>query len=136
MQGAVVVEKSESDSESVVAGDQEGEDVVESVSDAVGDGDGESAEADNLETFCVNIDFFWVLRLCISAHISLFAGTLITLLKSDCLLVFLVLILFLSFCMLSSLFGLWQFCFPHQVIHPISVVNVLTESVSQPDASV
>ena len=58
MQGAVVIEKSESDSESVVAGDQEGEEVVEAVSDAVGDGDGEGAEADNLEIFCVNIDIF------------------------------------------------------------------------------
>ena len=45
MQGAVVVEESES----VVAGDQEGEYVEEDVFDAVVDGDGESAEADNLE---------------------------------------------------------------------------------------
>ena len=49
MQGPVVVEESESDSISVVAGDQEGECVEEDVSVAVVDGDGESAEADNLE---------------------------------------------------------------------------------------
>ena len=50
-----MVEESESESESVVAGDQEGEDVEENASDAAGDGDGESA------------------------------GTLIILLKSNCL---------------------------------------------------
>ena len=38
-----MVEESESESESVVAGDQEGEDVEENPSDAAGDGDGESA---------------------------------------------------------------------------------------------
>ena len=57
MQGAVVIEESESDSKSVVAEDQEGECVEEDASDAVVDGDGESGEADNLEFFCVNIDF-------------------------------------------------------------------------------
>ena len=57
MQGAVVVEESESESESDVAGDQEGEDVEEDASDAVIDGDGESAEAENLEISCSNIDF-------------------------------------------------------------------------------
>ena len=56
VQGAVVVEESESESESVVVGDQEVEDVEEGASDAVVDGDGESA------------------------------GTLIILLKSNCLL--------------------------------------------------
>ena len=55
MLGAVLVEESESESESVVAGDQEGDDVEEDTSDAVVDGDGESA------------------------------GTLIILLKSNCL---------------------------------------------------
>ena len=50
-----MVEESESESKSVVAGDQEGEDVEENASDAAGDGDGESA------------------------------GTLIILLKSNCL---------------------------------------------------
>ena len=49
MRGAVVIEELESDSKSVVAGDQEGECVEEDVSVAVVDGDGESAEADNLE---------------------------------------------------------------------------------------
>ena len=43
MLGAFLVEESESESESVVAGDQEGEDVEENPSDAAGDGDGESA---------------------------------------------------------------------------------------------
>ena len=51
MLGAVLVEESESESESVVAGDQEGDDVEEDASDAVVDGDGESGEADNLEFF-------------------------------------------------------------------------------------
>ena len=55
MQGAVLVEESES--ESVVVGDQEGEDVEEDASDAVVDGDGESAEADDLEISCENIVF-------------------------------------------------------------------------------
>ena len=49
MQGAVVVEESESDSKSFVAGDQEGECVEEDASDAVVVGDGENAEADNRE---------------------------------------------------------------------------------------
>ena len=57
MQAAVVLEESESESESDVAGDQEGEDVEEDASDAVIDGDGESAEAENLEISCSNIDF-------------------------------------------------------------------------------
>ena len=57
MLGAFLVEESESESESVVAGDQEGDDVEEDASDAVVDGDGESGEADNLDFFCVNIDF-------------------------------------------------------------------------------
>ena len=45
MQGAVVVEESES----VIVGDQGGEDVEEGASDAVVDGDGESVESDDLE---------------------------------------------------------------------------------------
>ena len=48
VQGAVVVGDSE-DAEAVVAGDLEGEDVVEGASDAVLGGDWESAEADDLE---------------------------------------------------------------------------------------
>ena len=59
-----MVEESESESESVVAGDQEGDDVEEDASDAVVDGDGESGEADNLEFFCVNILVFTSLYLC------------------------------------------------------------------------
>ena len=51
VQGAVVVEDSE-DAEAVVAGDWEGEDVVEGASDAVLAGDGESPEADNLVCIC------------------------------------------------------------------------------------
>ena len=68
LQGAVVVEESES--ESVVVGDWEGEYVEESESESVVvgdwegeyveegvDGDGESAEAENLEISCANFDF-------------------------------------------------------------------------------
>ena len=53
VQAAVVVEDSE-DVKAVVAGDWEGEDVVEGASDA---GDGESVEADNLEISWVSIEF-------------------------------------------------------------------------------
>ena len=56
VEGAVVVEDSE-DAEAVVARDWGGEDVEEDASDAVIDGDGESAEAENLEISCSNIDF-------------------------------------------------------------------------------
>ena len=40
------------DAEAVVAGDWEGEDVIEGACDAVIAGDGESAEADNLVCIC------------------------------------------------------------------------------------
>ena len=53
VQVPVLVEDYE-DAKAVVAGDWEGEDVVEGASDA---GDGESVEADNLEISCISIEF-------------------------------------------------------------------------------